>query len=283
MKKSIRNLILLPVLFACLSLLLAGPLAAQTYSELYSFSAYDDPSLNINGDGADPYGGVIISSNTLYGTASGGGNAGAGTVFAINTDGSGFTTLFSFSGGSDGKRRATSRISFIWQYPLWDDFFRRQWGGNVFAINTDGSGFTDLYDFTYGGNTQQMNSDGYGPNYLALSGNTLYGTAGTGGLYGNGTVFAINTDGSGFTTLHNFGPPALVSDTRSRNTEGAGPYFGVIISGDTLYGTTESGGASGYGTIFTSTPMAQATQSYIILQHPAILLKPTATERVGLV
>ena len=39
---------------------------------------------------------------------------------------------------------------------------------------------------------------------LILSGNTLYGTARSGGSSGNGTVFALNTDGTGFTNLHSF-------------------------------------------------------------------------------
>ena len=39
---------------------------------------------------------------------------------------------------------------------------------------------------------------------LILSGNTLYGTASSGGSSGDGTVFAVNTDGTGFTTLHSF-------------------------------------------------------------------------------
>src|ERR1035438_4673085 len=69
--------------------------------------------------------------------------------------------------------------------------------------------FTNLYDFsllkqdiTTGNN---INSDGarlYST--LALSGKTLYGTATLGGSFGFGTVFAINTDGTGFTNLHNF-------------------------------------------------------------------------------
>ena len=48
-------------------------------------------------------------------------------------------------------------------------------------------------------------NDGGGPDAgLVLSGNTLYGTAARRRQSGNGTVFAINTDGSGFTNLYNF-------------------------------------------------------------------------------
>src|ERR1039458_6360345 len=70
--------------------------------------------------------------------------------------------------------------------------------GMVFAINTDGTGFTNLYSFT-GGNDGANPFDG-----LILSGNTLYGTAFNGGSLGSGTVFAVNTNGMGFTILHPF-------------------------------------------------------------------------------
>jgi hypothetical protein len=86
--------------------------------------------------------------------------------------------------------------------------------GTVFAINMDGSGFTNLHYFNY---------EGYAPREgLALVGNVLYGTAPATATDTWGKVFAINTDGSGFTVLHNFsgdfrdGSPSGV--TVSRNT-----------------------------------------------------------------
>src|SRR5207249_2049111 len=48
-------------------------------------------------DGANPSAGVLLSNNTLYGTASYGGIGGAGTVFSVGTGGAGFSTLHSFS------------------------------------------------------------------------------------------------------------------------------------------------------------------------------------------
>src|SRR6185503_15422827 len=79
--------------------------------------------------------------------------------------------------------------------------------GTVFKVNTDGTGFTTLYTFTatlkYP--SPPINSDGALPRAgMILSGNTLYGTASSGGSAGNGTVFAVSTDGTGFTTLHSF-------------------------------------------------------------------------------
>ena len=66
------------------------------------------------GDGAYGKGRLVLSGDSLCGTASGGGSRGAGTVFAINTDGTGFT-LFAISKSSywrDGSRlshRATTQ------------------------------------------------------------------------------------------------------------------------------------------------------------------------------
>src|SRR5208282_3959382 len=105
--------------------------------------------------------------------------------------------------------------------------------GTVFALNPDGTGFRTLHGFT--ANPYGTNSDGAWPcPGLILSGNTLYGTATAGGSSGNGTVFAISTDGTGFTTLYSF----------TSGSDGANPG-GLLLSGNTLYGAAGSGGSSG--------------------------------------
>ena len=69
-----------------LGFILAGPATAQTFKTLHAFQY---------SDGATPYSELVLSGNTLYGTASAGGNSGSyngnGMLFAVNTDGSGFT------------------------------------------------------------------------------------------------------------------------------------------------------------------------------------------------
>lgn len=63
--------------------------------------------------------------------------------------------------------------------------------------------FKTLYSFTAGA----TNLDGaYPQDGLILSGNTLYGATWHGGSGGNGTVFALQTDGTAFRTLHVFAP-----------------------------------------------------------------------------
>src|SRR5262249_23628575 len=184
-----------------------------------------------NTDGGNPYGGFILSGNTLYGTAACGGSSensnvlAVGTVFAVHTDGTGVTNLHSFTYG-DGANPVTGLILSCntligmtvkggsWEY------------GTIFAVNTDGLGFTNLRSF--------CGSDGAYPLAdLILSGNTLYGAADQGGS-GAGTVFRVNTDGTDFANLYSF---TALSDPYYTNSDGAFPEAGLILSGNTLYGT----------------------------------------------
>src|SRR6266516_926459 len=88
---------LLPALAAGLILGLAGHLPAQTFKVLHTFSAVPRDAVT-NSDGAGPNGGLLLSGNTLYGTTRGGGVYGDGTVFTVDTNGGGFTSLHSFQG-----------------------------------------------------------------------------------------------------------------------------------------------------------------------------------------
>ena len=69
--------------------------------------------------------------------------------------------------------------------------------------------FTNLYNFSSGWAHGVTNSDGQGPRgALVLSGNTLcMGRRRRVAPESSGTVFALNTDGTGFTNLHNFPGP----------------------------------------------------------------------------
>jgi uncharacterized repeat protein (TIGR03803 family) len=66
---------------------------------LYDFSATTTNAIDIltNSDGAYPYCGLVLSGNSLYGTASSGGTNGAGTVFAVNTNLTGFAAVHIFA------------------------------------------------------------------------------------------------------------------------------------------------------------------------------------------
>jgi uncharacterized repeat protein (TIGR03803 family) len=120
--------------------------------------------------------------------------------------------------------------------------------GVIFRINTNGMGLTNLYTFTAKAGSAGTNSDGANPSSLILSGTNLYGDADTGGLFGSGTIFRLNTDGTGFTNLYNFSTAS--GGLYETNSDGASPQFGLILSGNTLYGTALFGGFGGSGTVF---------------------------------
>ncbi len=76
--------------------------------------------------------------------------------------------------------------------------------GTVFKVEMDGDGFSLLHEFTGG------NDDGARPNgSLILSGSTLYGMTWNGGDSDMGVIFKIETNGTGFALLHEFGGGAF--------------------------------------------------------------------------
>jgi uncharacterized repeat protein (TIGR03803 family) len=198
---------------------------------------------------------LVQSGNTLYGTAYGGGNWGFGTVFAVNTDGSGFTNLHNFN-LYDGNDAAWPLAGLILSG---NTLYGTAGGGSsafgtVFALNTDGTGFTNLHNFAEMLGAPSYVDGGAPSGSLILSASTLYGTTRTGGTGpqhngagGYGTVFALNTNGTGFTVLHSFTP---LDNQYYTNSDGVRPQAGLVLSGDTLYGTAYQGGSSTYGTVF---------------------------------
>jgi uncharacterized repeat protein (TIGR03803 family) len=215
---------------------------------VYSFTATDDPYYT-NADGAGPSAGLILSEGTLYGIAYRGGLSARGTVFALSTNGTPFTTVYSFGGGSDGANPDASLILSGETLYGMTQYGGDSGDGKVFAINTNGTGFRTVYSFTGTSGSASTNSDGAGPvGGVVLSGHALYGMAVGGGNWAGGTVFKVNADGSGFVTLHNF----MLSN-------GAYPFGGLICSNNSFYGTTQSGGASGKGTVFSLFILPQLT------------------------
>lgn len=75
---------------------------------------------------------------------------------------------------------------------------------------------------------------------LTPDGTVLYGVTTFGGDNGDGAIFTINTDGSGFLNLHHFSGAA----------DGTFPNSDLVLNSGVLYGTTGGGGANGGGTIF---------------------------------
>ena len=72
-----------------------------------------------------------------------------------------------------------------------------------------------------------------------------------GGPTGTGTVFKIGKDGSGFAVLHAFAAVTSAATAATIvNADGAHPRATLVESAGYFYGTTNTGGANGRGTIF---------------------------------
>jgi uncharacterized repeat protein (TIGR03803 family) len=182
---------------------------------------------------------LVIAGNTLFGTANAGGS-GSGTVFSIQTNGTDFATVHSFAGSDGSGVDGGVLLSGSTLYGTTTGGGSSS-DGTVFSVQTNGTDFATLYNFT-------GQPDGANPeDVLMLSGNTLFGTANSGGSDSYGTIFQVNTDGTDFTNLYNF----------IGGSDGAYPEAGLILLGNTLYGTAELGGNSGDGTVF-SLALAQA-------------------------
>jgi hypothetical protein len=78
--RSVKNRVAIPVLMAAIGLMQASQIAGQTLTTKHSFTGVNN---NTNSDGRYPQAPLVLSGNTLYGTAAYGGSSGRGTVFAI--------------------------------------------------------------------------------------------------------------------------------------------------------------------------------------------------------
>ncbi len=154
------------------------------YTGLYAFLNYFD------GEGPDS-GVVQVSDGTFYGTTSGGGTNGVGTVFRFTTNLE-LLTMFSFNGtngesvpaglvqGSDGYFYGTT-----FQGGQAYEIGVGEGAGTVFRIGTNGP-VTSLYSFT-GGKDGSMPLAGL----VQGSDGSFYGTTYEGGAGGSGTVFRL--------------------------------------------------------------------------------------------
>ena len=199
------------------------------FTPLYSFA----PSP----DGIYPLAGLILDGATLYGTAHAGGTNSGGTLFKINTNGTGYAILHWFTNSPDGNSPQSELVLGGGTLFGTTAYGGANSNGTIFSISTNGTGYAILHSFTnypdgkypYGG--------------LVLNSNTLYGTTGGGGSNNTGTAFAINTDGSGFTILHHFTGLA-------GNLDGSIPKGTLALAGTSLFGTASGGGSGNGGTVF---------------------------------
>ena len=215
---------------------LTGLSYAGSHRPIYAFGS------GTAGDGMSPYGSLVMdTAGNLYGTTSGGGAAGMGTVYRITPSGT-ESVIYSFKGGTDGQAP---------QAGLCIDAAGNLYGtttsggtnkaGTVFELSAAGTESV-LHHFTGGTD----GSEPLGGLVLDAAGN-LYGTTLLGGGSANvGVVFELVPSTGVLTVLHAFG---------SVTGDGTYPSATLLLdpSGN-LYGTTEFGGSGSGGTVFKVNP-----------------------------
>jgi uncharacterized repeat protein (TIGR03803 family) len=198
-------------------------------------------------DGSAPDAALVQGSDGwLYGTSSLGGTNDAGSVFKLNTNGSGYFVLYSFSGvagdgqnpdaellqGSDGVLYGTTHFGGSGNV------------GTIFKINTNGSSYAVLHTFGSTGGDGQIPLAGL----LEGAGGLLYSTTYLGGSAGAGTIFQLNKTGTGYAILRSF---------NTNGVDGQNARAGILQARDlSLFGTTWHGGQSAFGTVYRFLPLA---------------------------
>ncbi len=216
------------------------------FNPLYDFPA----SL----DGSGPTAALMLGADTnFYGATLGGGSNNEGTVFQFTTNGA-FTSLYSFTNGSDGAMPFAGLIQGVDGNLYGTATAGGDGSGTIFTLTTAGA-FTSLCSFPGGG------GDGALPR-AALFQDTnglLYGTAFWGGTNGDGAVFQITTSGT-LTPLYSFTGMADGGLPQGQLVQGAdGDLYGTTGN----YSSLSSGSnVSAYGTVFKMTAAGALTTLY---------------------
>jgi uncharacterized repeat protein (TIGR03803 family) len=206
------------------------------------------------GDGTIPSAEVALDSGgNIYGTTSGGGSFGNGTVFKLSPQGGPLdapessgsykeTILHSFEGKADGCYIFSGVVldSAGNLYGTASDCGKDS-KGTVYQLMRSGSKYGFRVILTFNGTNGAYPTDE--PGHLALdSAGNVYGTAYGGGAYGYGTVFKLAAGSFLYTDLHDF---------NYNGTEGIYPSGGVSLDSlGNLYGTTYLGGSNAYGAVW---------------------------------
>lgn len=237
-------LALLFLIFLFLFMTLTAPLAyGQNYQVLYNFTG--------GADGSTPSTLIIDRAGNLYGTAQYGGyqgndcfkTVGCGTVFELSPRGSGraFTTLYTFH-GNDGTSPSPAGLTFGPNNVLYGTAI-----GGVFSVRP--SPIVCL-QMPCRWNESVLSTSGPYSRLVFDQLGHIYGTAFSGGIYGQGAVYELVSSHGVWAAnvLYNFA-----------GSDGSGPMSGVIFDSlGNLYGTTSAGGAYGTALFFNCNPRAAA-------------------------
>jgi uncharacterized repeat protein (TIGR03803 family) len=160
-----------------------------------------------------------------------------------------YTVLLNFNGTNGAFPKGSLTISGSTLYGMTNEWLGASTYsnvGNIFSIQTNGSGVNDLINFS--GNSFPQGSNPFGN--LTLSNGVLYGMTSDGGANSYGVIFTLDTNGSGYSDMIDFS--GIGGLNPGENPEGS---LTLSVTGDTLFGMTSGGGANGDGVIFSYYPV----------------------------
>lgn len=207
------------------------------YQNLVSFTGAGGAA-----SGANPNGSLTLSGSTLYGMTNSGGTDNLGTLFSVDVNGASYQNLVSFSSATVGVYPLgglTLGNATLYGMTTLDGTGPYD-SGTIFSVGTGGANYQNLVTFT-GTSGAEIGSEPFGD--VTLGGTTLYGMTNYGGVNGLGNIFSVSVSGTNYQNLLSFtGSGGAAS--------GKNPQGSLTLSGTTLFGMTEFGGAYGYGNIF---------------------------------
>jgi uncharacterized repeat protein (TIGR03803 family) len=269
------------ILLFALAVLLTPSAQAQTYNVIHTFSGED---------GAAPAAGLTIDARgRLYGSTQSGGpqngscpEDGCGGVFRLAQQGSGWTLtpLFQFDGPGDGAA-PMARPVFGPNGLLYGTTAAGGSMGNglvyslrppATACKTALCAWTETALYQFAGGSDGV-SPGFGDVTFDNAGN-IYGTTSAGGFARLGTVYELTPSNGGWTekVLYSF----------SSGAGGSRPGSGVILDqAGNLYGTTESGGTGGCGTVYELSPVGSGWTEKVLYNFQCDFGSPDGFSPIG--
>jgi uncharacterized repeat protein (TIGR03803 family) len=193
----------------------------------------------LSSEGSQPSAGLAEgTAGTLVGTAIYGGANAMGSIYKVDAS-TGTTTVLHSATNAEPNLFSTRPLyasdSMVYVTSPISGMNGVNDHGGIVTVALDGTGFSVIHLAT---STEGQPSGGL----IEGTDSRLYGVTSNGGdaVLHNGSIYAINKNGTGYVTLHAF-----------TTTEGVSPKGELLLAVDGfLYGTTTSGGANGKGTIY---------------------------------
>lgn len=234
-----------------------------TFTAVHAFTApvSNGQGISTNADGASPTGVFVPGSDGyLYGTTSGGGANGDGTLFRMAN--ATFATVVSFGNTNEEE---IENVTLGADGYFYGTIYNGGSGDGSFLRMATNGAYAQLASF--GG------ANGSGPQCLTLGRDgSFYGTTSTGGINGDGTMFRVTTNFDTLTTIISYG-----------GTNGEAPGNLTLGADGNFYGFNEWGGTNSNGSLYRVTTNGVLTTFYSFspLVLDTFLLNPIFTNSDG--